>query len=193
MRIKTILFSICAVVSVTSTAYAQSQKEARQKEARAQLQRAAVGGKAFQVGDTRFAFVPTAEVKKADANTAPSIPTVGGYAIIWSPRVSGSLRTQSATPTASAGDAKLVAAVSESGQPVVATSRVKVFSDDAAAIQRAARVAGGKVVYSSKAAGMASVEFDSVNAALDATARIMGAAGIRGAELEIIQGKEELY
>jgi len=72
----------------------------------------------------------------------------------------------------------------------VATSRVKVFFTDAASAQRAATATGGTVVKVSKASGRAIVEYPSVNAALDATTRLLSTAGIRAAEPDVVQWEE---
>ncbi len=79
--------------------------------------------------------------------------------------------------------------MSRDGAPVVATSRVKVFFTDAASAQRAAAT-GGTVVKVSKASGQAIVEYPSVNAALDATTRLLSIAGIRATEPDVVQWEE---
>ena len=80
--------------------------------------------------------------------------------------------------------------MSRDGAPVVATSRVKVFFTDAASAQRAAAATGGTVVKVSKASGQAIVEYPSVNAALDATTRLLSIAGIRAIEPDVVQWEE---
>nr|WP_294992292.1 hypothetical protein [uncultured Stenotrophomonas sp.] len=89
-----------------------------------------------------------------------------------------------------AGAGKFAAAVSHDGAPVVATSRVKVFFTDAASAQRAATATGGTVVKVSKASGQAIVEYPSVNAALDASTKLLSTAGIRATEPDVVQWEE---
>ena len=73
---------------------------------------------------------------------------------------------------------------------MVATSRVKVFFTDAASAQRAATATGGTVVKVSKASGQAIVEYPSVNAALDASTKLLSTAGIRATEPDVVQWEE---
>ncbi|WP_295553402.1 DNA breaking-rejoining protein [uncultured Stenotrophomonas sp.] len=138
-------------------------------------------GRSFEIHGTRFRLAtPTAVEDRADFGQPASSST----------RVKRS--AVDAPPVAGAGKDKLSAAISDDGAPVVVTSRVKLFFTDGAPVEAAARATGGRLVSISRAARRAIVEYASVNAALDAPERLLSQAGIRAAEPELIQGKEEL-
>jgi hypothetical protein len=125
-------------------------------------------------------------VKQASGGQFTITPQAAATA---SARTKRSLDGATAAP-ADAGAGKFAAAVSRDGAPVVATSRVKVFFTDAASAQRAAAATGGTVVKVSKASGQAIVEYPSVNAALDATTKLLSTAGIRATEPDVVQWEE---
>lgn len=188
----TILLSTLAFAAMTFPAWAQSSGPAPAARTLstvdAQELKAAATGRAFDVGGTRFQLAPTATVQQVKG---------GRFRITQGTDATGtrSKRSTDASSTGTAarldaGASKFAAAVSNDGAPVVATSRVKVFFTDAASAQRAATATGGTVVKVSRASGRAIVEYPSVNAALDATTRLLSTAGIRAAEPDVVQWEE---
>ncbi|MDA5344489.1 DNA breaking-rejoining protein [Stenotrophomonas sp. GD03930] len=186
---KTILLSTLAFAAMTSPAWAQSSGQTpparTPSTVDAQELKASATGRSFDVGGTRFQLSPTTTVKQVSGGRF----TITSQAAATSTRTKRSLDGAAAAP-ADAGAGKFAAAVSHDGAPVVATSRVKVFFTDAAAAQRAASATGGSVVKVSKASGQAIVEYPSVNAALDATTKLLSTAGIRATEPDVVQWEE---
>ncbi|UXB19891.1 DNA breaking-rejoining protein [Stenotrophomonas maltophilia] len=186
----TILLSTLAFAAMTSPAWAQSSGQTPPARTLstvdAQELKASATGRSFDVGGTRFQLSPSTTVKQASGGQFTITPQA---AATTSARTKRSLDGAAAAP-ADAGADKFAAAVSRDGAPVVATSRVKVFFTDAASAQRAATATGGTVVKVSKASGQAIVEYPSVNAALDATTRLLSTAGIRATEPDVVQWEE---
>ncbi|HFK2918039.1 TPA: DNA breaking-rejoining protein [Stenotrophomonas maltophilia] len=186
----TILLSTLAFAAMTSPAWAQSSGQTPPARTLstvdAQELKASATGRSFDVGGTRFQLSPSTTVKQASGGQFTITPQA---AATTSSRTKRSLDGAAAAP-ADAGAGKFAAAVSHDGAPVVATSRVKVFFTDAASAQRAATATGGTVVKVSKASGQAIVEYPSVNAALDATTRLLSTAGIRATEPDVVQWEE---
>jgi len=186
----TILLSTLAFAAMTSPAWAQSSGQTPPARTLstvdAQELKASATGRSFDVGGTRCPLSPAATVKQASGGQFTITPQA---AATTSSRTKRSLDGAAAAP-ADAGAGKFAAAVSRDGAPVVATSRVKVFFTDAASAQRAATATGGTVVKVSKASGQAIVEYPSVNAALDATTRLLSTAGIRATEPDVVQWEE---
>ncbi len=186
----TILLSTLALAAMISPAWAQSSGQTPPARTLstvdAQELKASASGRSFDVGGTRFQLSPSATVKQASGGQFTITPQA---AATTSSRTKRSLDGAAAAP-ADAGAGKFAAAVSRDGAPVVATSRVKVFFTDAASAQRAAAATGGTVVKVSKASGQAIVEYPSVNAALDATTRLLSTAGIRATEPDVVQWEE---
>ncbi|ENE2730546.1 TPA: DNA breaking-rejoining protein [Stenotrophomonas maltophilia] len=186
----TILLSTLAFAAMTSPAWAQSSGQTPPARTLstvdAQELKASATGRSFDVGGTRFQLSPSTTVKQASGGQFTITPPA---AATTSSRTKRSLDGAAAAP-ADAGAGKFAAAVSRDGAPVVATSRVKVFFTDAASAQRAATATGGTVVKVSKASGQAIVEYPSVNAALDATTRLLSIAGIRATEPDVVQWEE---
>ncbi|HEL3738671.1 TPA: DNA breaking-rejoining protein [Stenotrophomonas maltophilia] len=186
----TILLSTLAFAAMTSPAWAQSSGQTPPARTLstvdAQELKASATGRSFDVGGTRFQLSPSTTVKQASGGQFTITPQA---ATTTSSRTKRSLDGAAAAP-ADAGAGKFAAAVSRDGAPVVATSRVKVFFTDAASAQRAATATGGTVVKVSKASGQAIVEYPSVNAALDATTRLLSTAGIRATEPDVVQWEE---
>lgn len=186
----TILLSTLAFAAMTSPAWAQSSGQTPPARTLstvdAQELKASATGRSFDVGGTRFQLSPSTTVKQASGGQFTITPQT---AATTSARTKRSLDGAAAAP-ADAGAGKFAAAVSRDGAPVVATSRVKVFFTDAASAQRAATATGGTVVKVSKASGQAIVEYPSVNAALDATTRLLSTAGIRATEPDVVQWEE---
>lgn len=187
----TILLSTLAFAAMTSPAWAQSSGQTPPARSLstvdAQELKASATGRSFDVGGTRFQLSPSTTVQQ----------TAGGQFRI-TPQAAATTGSRSkrsldgaAAAGADAGAGKFAAAVSNDGAPVVATSRVKVFFTDAASAQRAAKATGGTVVKVSKAAGLAIVEYPSVNAALDASTRLLSTAGVRAAEPDVVQWEEK--
>ncbi|MHA8018643.1 DNA breaking-rejoining protein [Stenotrophomonas hibiscicola] len=186
----TILLSTLTFAVMTSPAWAQSSGQTPPARTLstvdAQELKASATGRTFDVGGTRFQLSPSATVKQASGGQFTITPQA---AATTSARTKRSLDGATAAPV-DAGAGKFAAAVSRDGAPVVATSRVKVFFADAASAQRAAAATGGTVVKVSKASGQAIVEYPSVNAALDATTRLLSTAGIKAAEPDVVQWEE---
>lgn len=186
----TILLSTLAFAAMTSPAWAQSSGQTPPARTLstvdAQELKASATGRSFDVGGTRFQLSPSTTVKQASGGQFTITPQA---AATTSSRTKRSLDSAAASP-ADAGAGKFAAAVSHDGAPVVATSRVKVFFTDAASAQRAATATGGTVVKVSKASGQAIVEYPSVNAALDATTKLLSTAGIRATEPDVVQWEE---
>lgn len=186
----TILLSTLAFAAMTSPAWAQSSGQTPPARTLstvdAQELKASATGRTFDVGGTRFQLSPLATVKQASGGQFTITPQA---AATTSARTKRSLDGATAAP-ADAGAGKFAAAVSRDGAPVVATSRVKVFFTDAASAQRAATATGGTVVKVSKASGQAIVEYPSVNAALDASTKLLSTAGIRATEPDVVQWEE---
>lgn len=186
----TILLSTLAFAAMTSPAWAQSSGQTPPARTLstvdAQELKASATGRSFDVGGTRFQLSPSATVKQASGGQFTITPQA---AATTSARTKRSLDGAAAAP-ADAGAGKFAAAVSHDGAPVVATSRVKVFFTDAASAQRAATATGGTVVKVSKASGQAIVEYPSVNAALDASTKLLSTAGIRATEPDVVQWEE---
>ncbi|MDA3307829.1 DNA breaking-rejoining protein [Stenotrophomonas sp. PI_27] len=186
----TILLSTLAFAAMTSPAWAQSSGQTPPARTLstvdAQELKASATGRTFDVGGTRFQLSLSATVKQASGGQFTITPQA---AATTSARTKRSLDGATAAP-ADAGAGKFAAAVSRDGAPVVATSRVKVFFTDAASAQRAATATGGTVVKVSKASGQAIVEYPSVNAALDASTKLLSTAGIRATEPDVVQWEE---
>jgi hypothetical protein len=187
----TILLSTLAFAAMTSPAWAQSSGQTPPARSLstvdAQELKASATGRSFDVGGTRFQLSPSTTVQQAAGGQFRITPQA---AATTSSRSKRSL-DGAAAAGADAGAGKFAAAVSNDGAPVVATSRVKVFFTDAASAQRAAKATGGTVVTVSKAAGLAIVEYPSVNAALDASTRLLSTAGVRAAEPDVVQWEEK--
>ncbi|PJL08689.1 DNA breaking-rejoining protein [Stenotrophomonas maltophilia] len=187
----TILLSTLAFAAMTSPAWAQSSGQTPPARSLstvdAQELKASATGRSFDVGGTRFQLSPSTTVQQAAGGQFRITPQA---AATTSSRSKRSL-DGAAAAGADAGAGKFAAAVSNDGAPVVATSRVKVFFTDAASAQRAAKATGGTVVKVSKAAGLAVVEYPSVNAALDASTRLLSTAGVRAAEPDVVQWEEK--
>ena len=187
----TILLSTLAFAAMTSPAWAQSSGQTPPARSLstvdAQELKASATGRSFDVGGTRFQLSPSTTVQQAAGGQFRITPQA---AATTSSRSKRSL-DGAAAAGADAGAGKFAAAVSNDGAPVVATSRVKVFFTDAASAQRAAKATGGTVVKVSKAAGLAIVEYPSVNAALDASTRLLSTAGVKAAEPDVVQWEEK--
>ncbi|WGV53318.1 DNA breaking-rejoining protein [Stenotrophomonas indicatrix] len=187
----TILLSTLAFAAMTSPAWAQSSGQTPPARSLstvdAQELKASATGRSFDVGGTRFQLSPSTTVQQAAGGQFRITPQA---AATTSSRSKRSL-DGAAAAGADAGAGKFAAAVSNDGAPVVATSRVKVFFTDAASAQRAAKATGGTVVKVSRAAGLAIVEYPSVNAALDASTRLLSTAGVRAAEPDVVQWEEK--
>ncbi|WQI20798.1 DNA breaking-rejoining protein [Stenotrophomonas maltophilia] len=190
MMKKTILLSTLAFAAITSSAWAQTSGQTpparTPSTVDAQELKASATGRSFDVGGTRFQLSPSTTVKQVSG---------GRFTITQQAAATTSSRTKrsldgAAAAAVDAGTGKFAAAVSHDGAPVVATSRVKVFFTDAASAQRAATATGGTVVKVSKASGQAIVEYPSVNAALDATTKLLSTAGIRATEPDVVQWEE---
>ncbi|HDS1579323.1 DNA breaking-rejoining protein [Stenotrophomonas maltophilia] len=186
----TILLSTLAFAAITSPAWAQSSGQTPPARTLstvdAQELKASATGRSFDVGGTRFQLSPSTTVKQASGGQFTITPQA---AATTSSRTKRSLDGAVAAQV-DAGAGKFAAAVSHDGAPVVATSRVKVFFTDAASAQRAATATGGTVVKVSKASGQAIVEYPSVNAALDASTKLLSTAGIRATEPDVVQWEE---
>lgn len=191
----TILLSTLALAAMTTTAWAQSSGQTPPAKTLStvdtQQLKAEATGRSFNVGGARFQLVPSATVQPASGGQFRI--TTGADASAAAVGTRSKRSTDASTGVAARADAgasKFAAAVSNDGAPVVATSRVKVFFTDAASAQRAATATGGTVVKVSKASGRAIVEYPSVNAALDATTKLLSTAGIKAAEPDVVQWEE---
>ncbi|MBH1864065.1 DNA breaking-rejoining protein [Stenotrophomonas maltophilia] len=191
----TILLSTLALAAMTTTAWAQSSGQTPAAKTLStvdtQQLKAEATGRSFNVGGARFQLAPSATVQPASGGQFRI--TTGADASAAAVGTRSKRSTDASTGVAARADAgasKFAAAVSNDGAPVVATSRVKVFFTDAASAQRAAAATGGTVVKVSKASGRAIVEYPSVNAALDATTKLLSTAGIKAAEPDVVQWEE---
>ncbi|MCB7147074.1 DNA breaking-rejoining protein [Stenotrophomonas maltophilia] len=191
----TILLSTLALAAMTTTAWAQSSGQTPPAKTLStvdtQQLKAEATGRSFNVGGARFQLAPSATVQPASGGQFRI--TTGADARAAAVGTRSKRSTDASTGVvarADAGASKFAAAVSNDGAPVVATSRVKVFFTDAASAQRAATATGGTVVKVSKASGRAIVEYPSVNAALDATTKLLSTAGIKAAEPDVVQWEE---
>nr|WP_239669900.1 DNA breaking-rejoining protein [Stenotrophomonas maltophilia] len=191
----TILLSTLALAAMTTTAWAQSSGQTPPAKTLStvdtQQLKAEATGRSFNVGGSRFQLAPSATVQPASGGQFRI--TTGADASAAAVGTRSKRSTDASTGVAARADAgasKFAAAVSNDGAPVVATSRVKVFFTDAASAQRAATATGGTVVKVSKASGRALVEYPSVNAALDATTKLLSTAGIKAAEPDVVQWEE---
>ncbi|HEL3177593.1 TPA: S8 family serine peptidase [Stenotrophomonas maltophilia] len=191
----TILLSTLALAAMTTTAWAQSSGQTPPAKTLStvdtQQLKAEATGRSFNVGGSRFQLAPSATVQPASGGQFRI--TTGADASAAAVGTRSKRSTDASTGVAARADAgasKFAAAVSNDGAPVVATSRVKVFFTDAASAQRAATATGGTVVKVSKASGRAIVEYPSVNAALDATTKLLSTAGIKAAEPDVVQWEE---
>ncbi|MCI1055048.1 DNA breaking-rejoining protein [Stenotrophomonas sp. GD03819] len=191
----TILLSTLALAAMTTTAWAQSSGQTPPAKTLStvdtQQLKAEATGRSFNVGGARFQLAPSATVQPASGGQFRI--TTGADASAAAVGTRSKRSTDASTGVAARADAgasKFAAAVSNDGAPVVATSRVKVFFTDAASAQRAATATGGTVVKVSKASGRAIVEYPSVNAALDATTKLLSTAGIKAAEPDVVQWEE---
>ncbi|WP_295558109.1 DNA breaking-rejoining protein, partial [uncultured Stenotrophomonas sp.] len=194
----TILLSTLALAAMTTTAWAQSSGQTPPAKTLStvdtQQLKAEATGRSFNVGGSRFQLAPSATVQQSGGGQFRI--TTGAEVRTTAPS-SRSKRSTDANSTGTAarvdaGSSKFAAAVSTDGAPVVATSRVRVFFTDATSPQQAASVTGGTVVKVSKASGQAIVEYPSVNAALDATTKLLSTAGIRAAEPDVVQWEEQI-
>ncbi|RRU75270.1 S8 family serine peptidase [Stenotrophomonas maltophilia] len=191
----TILLSTLALAAMTTTAWAQSSGQTPPAKTLStvdtQQLKAEATGRSFNVGGSRFQLAPSATVQQAGGGQFRITTGADASAAAVGTRSKRSTDASTgAAARADAGSSKFAAAVSNDGAPVVATSRVKVFFTDAASAQRAATATGGTVVKVSKASGRAIVEYPSVNAALDATTKLLSTAGIKAAEPDVVQWEE---
>ncbi|PTS76358.1 DNA breaking-rejoining protein [Stenotrophomonas sp. HMWF023] len=192
----TILLSTLAFAAMTTTASAQSSGQPPAAKTLstvdAQQLKTEATGRSFNVGGSRFQLAPSASVQQANGGQFRITTGADASAAAVGSRSKRSTDAGSSGAAArvDAGASKFAAAVSNDGAPVVATSRVKVFFTDAASAQRAATATGGTVVQVSKASGRAIVEYPSVNAALDATTKLLSTAGIKAAEPDVVQWEE---
>ncbi|SDX73515.1 hypothetical protein [Lysobacter enzymogenes] len=145
--------------------------------------RQAATGASFKIGDTQFRLAPSATVTAADASADPGQAVVAGkYALALGAAPAAAKRGLAAAPSP-----KLAAAVSQTGEPVVVTSSVNVYFDQASVLDEAVRRTGGRLTYASAIGGKGTIEFDSVQQALDAVAKLQGQAGIKEASPKIEQ------
>lgn len=191
----TILLSTLALAAMTTTAWAQSSGQTPPAKTLStvdtQQLKAEATGRSFNVGGARFQLAPSATVQPASGGQFRITTGADASAAAVGTRSKRStVASTGVAARADAGASKFAAAVSNDGAPVVATSRVKVFFTDAASAQRAATATGGTVVKVSKASGRAIVEYPSVNAALDATTKLLSTAGIKAAEPDVVQWEE---
>ncbi len=191
----TILLSTLALAAMTTTAWAQSSGQTPPAKTLStvdtQQLKAEATGRSFNVGGARFQLAPSATVQPASGGQFRITTGADASAVAVGTRSKRSTDASTGVAArADAGASKFAAAVSNDGAPVVATSRVKVFFTDAASAQRAATATGGTVVKVSKASGRAIVEYPSVNAALDATTKLLSTAGIKAAEPDVVQWEE---
>lgn len=191
----TILLSTLALAAMTTTAWAQSSGQTPPAKTLStvdtQQLKAEATGRSFNVGGARFQLAPSATVQPASGGQFRITTGADASAAAVGTRSKRSTDVSTGVAArADAGASKFAAAVSNDGAPVVATSRVKVFFTDAASAQRAATATGGTVVKVSKASGRAIVEYPSVNAALDATTKLLSTAGIKAAEPDVVQWEE---
>ncbi|WP_164161956.1 DNA breaking-rejoining protein [Stenotrophomonas maltophilia] len=191
----TILLSTLALAAMTTTAWAQSSGQTPPAKTLStvdtQQLKAEATGRSFNVGGSRFQLAPSATVQQASGGQFRIITGADASAAAVGTRSKRSTDASTGVAArADAGTSKFAAAVSNDGAPVVATSRVKVFFTDAASAQRAATATGGTVVKVSKASGRAIVEYSSVNAALDATTKLLSTAGIKATEPDVVQWEE---
>ncbi|WP_223224558.1 S8 family serine peptidase [Stenotrophomonas maltophilia] len=151
----------------------------------AELLRAAAWGRSFEIGSSSFRLAPPATVQKVNSGQFKIEPVEA--------RELRALGTRSTTATAARSDSgagKFAAAVSKDGTPLVVTARVNVYFTDASSVRAAATATGGTVVKVTKASGRGIVEYPSVNAALDATTKLLSTAGIRAVEPNVVQWEE---
>lgn len=174
MKIAILLGPLLAIAAA-APAHAQTQDAARE------ALRAAATGDAFRIGYTRFRLAPDGVVDKA-ASAGGAAVRVGDYAVQLQP-AARSARAATAKP-------RLAAAVGDDGKAVVVTSTLNVYHRDPAALHAAARASGGTLVYASAAGGNGRIEFDSVEAAMKAMAKIQAIAGIKEVAPEIIEGAD---
>lgn len=189
----TILLSTLALAATTTAAWAQSSDKVPATRTLstldAQALKADATGRSFDMGGSRFQLAPSATVQQAKGGKFRITPAAESGPSTRSRR-SADVGGNGALSRLDAGASKFAAAVSNDGAPVVATSRIKVFFTDPASAQRAAITTGGTVVKISRPAGRAIVEYPSVNAALDATSKLLSTAGIRAAEPDVVQWEE---
>lgn len=168
-------FVLCPLLLVAAaSAHAQSQDIARD------ALRQDATGEAFRIGYTQFRLAPAGAVGAAKPDGSVR---VGEYAVRLQPAAARTLRTAAAKP-------RLAAAVGDDGKAVVVTSTLNVYHANPAALRDAVRASGGRLVYSSIAGGAGRIEFDSVDAAIKAMAKIQGIAGIKEVAPEIIEGED---
>jgi len=145
--------------------------------------RQAATGASFKVGDTQFRLAPSATVTAADASADPGQAVVAGkYALALGAAPASARRGLAAAPSP-----KLAAAVSQTGEPVVVTSSINVYFDQPSVLDEAVRRTGGRLTYASAIGGKGTIEFDSVQQALDAAAQLQGQAGVKEASPKIEQ------
>lgn len=172
---KIAIFVCPLLLLAAASAHAQSQDAARDA-----LQQAATG-EAFNIGYTQFRLAPESVVSTASAGN--QAVRVGDYAVQLRPATARTLRAAAVKP-------RLVAAVGDDGKAVVVTSTLNVYHSNPTALQDAVRASGGRLVYSSVAGSAGRIEFDSVDAAMKAMAKIQSIAGIKEVAPEIIEGED---
>ncbi len=169
--------SLLGVIGLLLASGAQAQSAAPEA-----LRQAATGA-SFKIGDTQFRLAPSATVTAADASADPGQAVVAGkYALALGAAPASARRGLAAAPSP-----KLAAAVSQTGEPVVVTSSINVYFDQAGVLDEAVRRTGGRLTYASAIGGKGTIEFDSVQQALDAAAKLQGQAGIKEASPKIEQ------
>jgi len=174
---KTAILICPLLLAAAASAHAQSADSAREA-----LRQAATGD-AFRIGYTQFRLAPDGVVGAAAKTADGQAVRVGDYAVRVQAAGARSARAVAAKP-------RLLAAVGDDGKAVVVTSTLNVYHRDPAALQAAARASGGRLTYSSVAGGNGRIEFDSVDAAMRAMAKIQGIAGIKEVAPEIIEGED---
>jgi len=157
--------------------------------ARAQLDLAATG-ESFTIGDKTFRLAPSAVVRKAGPQTEAGHVRVASYAIdpaaVASPASSARSKRSLDAGRAAAGE-NLAAAMSADGSVVVLKPQLNVYFDDASVVDALVRDTGGTVVYSSAVGGKAIVRYGSVAEAMQARQRILGRAGVKRVNPDLVR------
>lgn len=157
--------------------------------ARAQLDLAATG-ESFSIGDKTFRLAPSAAVRKAGPASDAGQVRVASYAIDPAPVPSPSARSRSArsvdAQTAAPAE-NLAAAMSADGTVVVLKPQLNVYFSDVSVVDALVRDTGGVLVYSSAAGGKAIVRYGSVAEAMQARQRILGRAGVKRVNPDLVR------
>ena len=168
------LLAMCAMPAALAQVYTKQ----------AELDLAATG-ETFNIGQTQYRIAPTAEVKRANAETDLRRDVVVGEYVIEPKSAAAGARSERAAKAAAGSG--LGAAVSANGRAGVVAPELNVYFTNAGVVDALVRDTGGTLLYSSAAGGKATIGYSSLAEAMKARQRILGKAGIKEVSPRLVQ------